>query len=282
MCRWIVVVLSLLILISCSRSNMEKTVFLAILARNKAHTLPKYLKTIENLEYDKKAITIYINTNNNRDETEEILRKWVEKHRGEYRDILFESHAIDALEGDQTAPHAWDQTRFRVLANIRNHSLQKAIEAGTDYYFVIDCDIFVTPGILKTLISKQKPMIAPMMRTYPANLAASTYWCDFDENGFYKDNPFYYEILNQTVRGTFPVPLVHCVYLIESQHLPKLDYLDETMPCEFIAFSQSARRAGVQQYICNEEDFGFVYFEDHHISLEEEKESFQQLFGEAL
>ena len=49
-------------------------ILLAILARNKEHVLPDYLNCIYNQTYNKKLITIYINTNNNCDATEQILR----------------------------------------------------------------------------------------------------------------------------------------------------------------------------------------------------------------
>jgi len=270
-----------LFLSGCS-SHHDKTVFLAILARNKAHALPKFLKSIEDLDYDKKAITLYINTNNNIDETEEVLKTWAAKHQSQYRNIIFESHHVQSLENDQSLPHDWNLTRFQALAKIRNQSLKKAIEDGADYYFVIDCDVFINPKTLKILMSKQKPIIAPMMRTYPANLIASTYWSDLLDNGWPTCSPFYFQILNRDIRGTFPVPLVHCVYLIESKYLPYLNYLSDAQLPEFMIFSQSARKAEVQQYICNEEDFGIVYFEDQFISLEDEKNSFQQLFCSEL
>ena len=53
-------------------ANEGEKVLIAILARNKAHLLPEYLDSIKNLEYDKKSIVIYINTNNNHDKTKEI------------------------------------------------------------------------------------------------------------------------------------------------------------------------------------------------------------------
>lgn len=277
--RIALIILCLFSSYSCS-AKKEKTVFIAILARNKAHTLPAYLKTIEELDYNKKAITIYINTNNNADETEQVLLKWAEEHQHEYANLLFESHSVPVLEQDETSPHGWDKTRLQVMAKIRNQSMQKALEEGSDYYFVVDCDCFITPNTLKTLVTKEKPIIAPLMRTYPTILPASTYWCDYDHNGFCREHPFYYEILHHHIRGTFSVPLVHCVYLVDCKYIPQLDYLDPDMGIEFIAFSQSARREGIQQFICNEEEFGFVYWINNSISLEEERKAFNELFGE--
>src|SRR3989337_3845662 len=67
----------------------DKTVLLAILARNKAHTLPYYLNYINNLDYNKKNISVYIHTNNNIDATAKILDEWASAHIAEYRYIDF-------------------------------------------------------------------------------------------------------------------------------------------------------------------------------------------------
>ena len=55
--------------------------------------------------------------------------------------------------------------------------------------------------------------------------------------------------------GAFAVPVVHVVYLIKSDYIKNLSYMDGTHEWEFIIFSRNARKNGIQQYICNEEDF---------------------------
>lgn len=138
----------------------EKTVLLAILAKNKAHVLPQFFHCIDHLDYDKKLITVYINTNNNQDETENILKQWVEAHSSDYRRIIFEKHEVENI--GITKPHEWTPERFKVLAQIRNKSLQQAIDSHCDYYFVVDCDNFIAPYTLKELMAKDKPIIAPI------------------------------------------------------------------------------------------------------------------------
>src|ERR1700684_4488799 len=73
----------------------DKTVLIAILARNKGHVLPHFLKCIENQDYPKSLLSIYINTNNNCDDTEQILTSWVKNNEQKYQKIIYESHAID-------------------------------------------------------------------------------------------------------------------------------------------------------------------------------------------
>ena len=249
----------------------NKKVLLAILAKNKEHVLPKFLSCIDNLEYDKKLITVYINTNNNEDNTQEMLESWVKKNESKYSAIIFESHEVQ--ETQSTKPHEWTAERFKVLGGIRNKSMQKTKECGCDYYFVVDCDNFIAPCTLKELMSKDKQIIAPMLTAAPEKGDRySNYFCAVDVSGYFAAHPDYMKILTHEMQGTFNVPVVHCTYLIKSECIDKLAYVDDTSDYEFVIFSKSARNNGIEQYICNEKDFGFLvhFYED--ISLEEEKQ----------
>jgi len=263
----------LLLSFSCALQAEEaadKTVLLAVLAKNKAHVLPAYLRSIDNLDYDKKLITVYINTNNNQDSTKELLDAWVEKNGAQYRSIIMESHEVAGAS--ITKPHEWTAERFKVLATIRNKSMQKALEANCDYYFVVDCDNFISPCTLKELIAKNKPIIAPMLRAVPEPCDAySNYFCDISETGYYKDHPNYRKILYREMTGTFQVPVVHCTYLIQAPYINKLNYIDNTNDYEFVIFSRGAREKGIEQYICNEKDFGtLLHFYSEEMTLAEE------------
>lgn len=247
-------------------------VLLSILARNKAHVLPKYLDCISNLEYDKKLVNIYINTNNNSDDTEKILEKWIKLNEDKYAGIEFERGDIEELNTTGTNPHTWTNVRFKVLGNIRNKSMQKCLEKKCDYYFVVDCDNFIEPYTLKELIEEDKPIIAPMLRAIPENNDSySNYFCDVTPNGYYKNHKDYVKILSGEMIGSFNVPVVHCSYLIQSQYIEKLSYIDKTQHHGFVIFSRSARKNNVDQYICNKREYGkCVHFFDEHLKLDEE------------
>lgn len=254
----------------------DKTVLLAILAKNKAHTLPQFLNCIEKLEYDKKLISIYINTNNNEDNTEEILEAWAKRNEPFYHQICFESHEV--IGAAPTKPHEWTFERFKILGAIRNKSLQKAKEYKTDYYFVVDCDNFIIPSTLKYIMAKDKPIVAPLLRALPEpDDPYANFYCDTTETGYFKDHPDYKKILSREMFGTFKVPVAHCTYLIKSEYIDRLTYLDETTDYEYIVFSRSAMKNGVDQYICNERDFGILLHYHKILSLEEEKAKFQEL-----
>jgi len=249
----------------------DKTVLLAILARNKEHVLHKYLDCIKNLDYDKKCITLYINTNNNSDNTESILKTWVKNHQALYHNVIFESHTVAGL--GENNPHEWTEKRFKVLGKIRNKSLHKTKELGCNYYFVVDCDNFIAPCTLKELIKKNKPIIAPLLKPIPEQKDPySNYFCDINENGYYRDHLDYLKIFNGEMTGTFEVPVVHCTYLIDTRVIDRLTYIDGTNNYEFVIFSRSARINGVEQYICNEKKFGtLVHFYNNISQKEEEK-----------
>jgi len=258
--------------------NNEKTVLLSILARNKEHVLPRYLDCIDALDYDKKLITVYINTNNNEDNTEQLLKQWARKNKSAYRDIVFESHEVANLPSAR--PHEWNITRFKVLASIRNRSLQKAKQYKCGYYFVVDCDNFVTPCTLNVLVSKNKPIIAPFLRSIPEkDDPYSNYFYAINKDGYYKEHPNYWKILGREDRGTFLVPVVHCTYLIKSKYIDKLTYMDGTNDYEFIIFSRSARNNKVRQYICNEEEFGVLAHFHTDISIAEEDSRLREYFA---
>lgn len=249
----------------------NKKILLAILARNKEHILPTFLKCIDNLDYDKKLISVYINTNNNEDKTEEILSEWVEKNKDLYNAIDFEKHEVKDLAKEEL-PHNWNSERLKTLAEIRNKSLKKTDEYKCDYYFVVDCDNFIAPYTLKELIQKDKPIIAPMLKAIPEeNDPASNFFYSITDNGYYKNDPVYYLILDRKVIGTFKAPLVHCTYLVKAEYLNKLSYTNGTDEYEFIIFSRSARNGGVDQYICNEKIFGYSVNFFSKVTKEEEK-----------
>jgi glycosyltransferase involved in cell wall biosynthesis len=270
---------SLLLLLACEWLAMaaeDKTVFLAILARNKAHVLPSYLTCIDNLNYNKKAITVYINTNNNEDETLKILEKWAKKNKNRYNKILFEAHQVGGL--GTTKPHEWTVQRFKVLGDIRNRSLRMAKIHNCQYYFVVDCDNFINPCTLRELIKKNKPIIAPMLRAIPfPDDPYSNFVCDIGSGGYEKDHPDYLKILHREKVGTFPVPIVHCTYLVDMRLVDKLSYTDQTKHHEFIIFSRSARRNGIEQYICNEKEFGTLLHYGRAVTLAEEQQRVAKL-----
>ncbi len=249
----------------------DKSVLVAILARNKAHVLPRYLQCLSKQEYPKKLMSIYIKTDNNSDATREILEQWAQENKEHYKEIIFDDEA-PAAQITERDPHAWTPFRFKTLAEIRNKSMQKALERGSDYYLVVDCDNFIAPCTISDLVAKDKPIIAPLLRNIPEpNDLYSNFFYSCEPNGYYKDHPNHIPILKRALVGTFKVDLVHCTYLINSKYINQLNYIDGTDDYEFIIFARIARKNGVDQYITNEKEYGVQVHFNNNVTLEEEK-----------
>lgn len=263
-------------LCSFLKAEEDPSVLLAILARNKAHVLPHFLECIDALEYDKQQITVYINTNNNQDDTAEILNNWIGEKGSLYRNIIYENHEVQDLP--PCSPHDWTKKRFHVLAEIRNRSLKMAVTTHSDFYFVVDCDNFIIPATLRDLVTHDKPIIAPLLKAIPRpEDAYSNFFTAVDRNGYWASSELYFPILYREITGVFEVPVVHCTYLIKTEYIPRLGYIDGSDDYEFVIFSRVARGRGIGQYICNEKPFGYVLHPDDKITLEEEAELVGQL-----
>ena len=263
------------------KGGETKKVLLSILVRNKSAVLPMFLKCIQELDYDKKLITIFVHTNNNSDNSAELMKRWVRKWADKYNHIEFLEEDIEELRDDQTNPHEWTSERCKALGRIRNISLQKSLDYRCDYYFVVDCDNFILPHTLQSLISQQKPIIAPMLRAFPdSDDQYSNFFYSVDKRGYFKDHPNFYDIVNYKKKGVHKVPVVHCTYLINTKYVKQLSYTDGSGKHEFVIFCNSARENNIDQYIANDQTYGrLVHFSDD-ISHEESNDQFRHRQGE--
>lgn len=249
------------------------TVLLSILARNKEHVLPAYFECLDRLNYPKELITVYINTNNNVDQTETLLFEWILDHKDKYRKIIYDSHESKIeLTND---PHDWNEARFKILAKIRNKSLSKTLEHQCDYYFVVDCDNFIASYTLLDLISQDKPIIAPLLRAVPQlGDPYSNYFTAVNAWGYMQISSSYFDILYGRQLGVFEVPVVHCTYLIKAEYIKQLSYIDGSADFEFVIFSRIARKNKIAQFITNLRDYGYLLHFADNLPLQEEADFF--------
>ena len=251
-----------------SRVKDPPRVMVAILAKQKEAALPLYLECIEALDYPKSAIDLYIRTNNNTDKTEKILREWVARVGHLYRAVEFDaSDVADRVE--QYGEHEWNATRFSVLGKIRSESMRRAPELGCDFYFVADVDNFLRPATLRELVALDLPIAAPLLRAIDPRTFYSNYHAEIDAAGYYRNCDQYHWILNRHVRGVIEIPVVHCTYLVRADVIPDLGYEDASGRHEYVVFSDSARKAGIPQYLDNRQVYGYVTFgegDDHYVS----------------
>ena len=240
---------------------MKSTEFvtIAILAKEKAHVLPLYLDLIENQTYPASQIKLYIRTNNNRDHTAAVLEQWIEKVRDRYSEIHYDCSDVEEPVHEYS-PHEWNALRFQVLARIRQDSVEWAKARGT-HYFVVDCDNFIVPETLETLLNTGLPVVGPLLRNGDDPLSHySNFHYLTDENGYYRHSPLYFDVLYQTVKGLIQVEVIHCTYLVRKEALDGVIYNDGSGRYEYVIFSDMLRKHGIPQYIDNRRCYGKITF----------------------
>ena len=248
------------------------TITIAILAKDKAHTLPLYLKCIEQQTWPSKKTNLYIRTNNNNDKTVEILEAWLEKVRTRYATIHFDKTNV-AQPVHKYGQHEWNQERFKVLGKIRQDSVDWA-RAMRSHYFVLDCDNFIKSDTLEKIAQNNLPIVAPFLTCYQTldvkNSLYSNYHAAITSDGYYADCSEYYLLWNQKIKGLIDVPVVHCAYFIRYDVLDKISYDDGSHRYEYVIFSDTARKQNIPQYIDNREIYGYITFAENEHWLQAE------------
>lgn len=241
-------------------------VTIAILAKDKAHTLPLYLKCIEAQTWPKNKIYLYIRTNNNNDNTLEILKEWVARVGSLYAGIYFDD--TDVPENiQQFGQHEWNSTRFKILGKIRNDSAVWAYKHNS-HYFVVDCDNFIKPHTLEALMHLRLPIVAPFMIVH--GIYYSNFHAAIDKNGYLASSDLSQMIYDQVIKGIIQLPVVHCCYLLRRDCIPFITYDDHSYRYEYVIFSDVARRNNVTQYLDNRELYGYITFAENTEELNKE------------
>ena len=242
---------------------MYPTVFIAILAKNKQYVLPLFLSRLLDLDYPKASICLYMRSNNNTDNTVGILEDFVLKNRSKYREVITDfSNVPEKVEA--YGEHEWNSVRFGVLARIRQKSMDLSYSKGYSYYFVIDCDNFITPQTLKYLINANVDVVGPLLHNLDerGNMYSNYHHCA-DVNGYFRHCEHYNGVYHRAPEytGIIPVDVIHCTYLIKHDVIPMLSYSDGSPDYEYVIFSRSCRSNNIQQYIDNRYNYGILTFQ---------------------
>ena len=253
----------------------QPNVFLALLVKQKEAVLPLFLESLNDWDYPKENIFIYIRTNNNTDNTKQLLEEWIEEYGDKYKGLIYNGEYVPE-KVEKYDVHFWNGERFRVLGKIRQESMNQALLTDCEYYFVVDTDNFLFPETLKELVKLDLPIVAPFLRyavalgenaDTPVEAAKreghmSRYYSNYhdkvDDFGSIIPEDLYYKILNQEVKGLIECMCVHCTYLIKREYLSELNYLEQSDRWEYMVFSNSARDKGITQYIDNRTIYGVL------------------------
>jgi len=225
-----------------------------ILAKDKGPCLPFYLQCIYNQDYDKKHLHLYIRTNDNNDNTTELLLEFIGKYGKEYGSVYYDDCSISP-ELKKMAHRDWNSKRFSILGKIRQDSINYAETCGF-HYFVADCDNFVTPNTLKTMYdNKNYKVIGPML---PTQTGYSNFHYEVDSAGYFKNHDNYTKLLRKQLVGVHPVAVIHCTYFINNNTLKDVIYDDGTQRHEYVIFSETLRKKNIGQYLINDDFFGML------------------------
>jgi hypothetical protein len=253
----------------------QPNVFLALLVKQKEAVLPLFLESLNDWDYPKENIFIYIRTNNNTDNTKQLLEEWIEEYGDKYKELIYNGEDVPE-KVEKYDVHFWNGERFRVLGKIRQESMNQALLTDCEYYFVVDTDNFLFPETLKELVKLDLPIVAPFLRyavalgenaDTPVEAAKreghmSRYYSNYhdkvDDFGSIIPEDLYYKILNQEIKGLIECMCVHCTYLIKREYLSELNYLEQSDRWEYMVFSNSARDKGIPQYLDNRTIYGVL------------------------
>ena len=220
----------------------DKPLFMGLIIKDNDASVLTFLKKIEKLDYDKSAIRLKINMFNDNPKIIKIVQKWCAWQEKRYNSINLETSKHNA-------------------AAVKNSFLYE--DPDSEWIFITSSDVFLRPFTLRTLISKNLPIAAPLLRPLPIQYSSfRNFFLSASETGYYKEHPDYFDVIERKMVGTFRADCVHGAYLIRTDHAYKLNFEDGS-PWDFIAFSNIARKNGVPQFICNEKEFG------HYIHTEE-------------
>nr|XP_039271769.1 procollagen galactosyltransferase 1-like [Styela clava] len=266
----------------------EKTILVAIFVRNKEHSLPYFLRGLEDLKYDKELMWLWIVSDHNRDNSTKQLEAWVEVFKDKYAKIEFEKPDLPVEYNEQRSDLDWTNDRYIRLLKLRQFALNKARKIDVDFILYIDADnILMNPYTLNYLTEKSETIIAPMLNS---NTDYSNFWGGVDEEGHHEENDLYEEIRTREQTGTYYVPLVHSTFLINlrNEDSENVRFLP-IPPCydynfnDNMIFRYQCDLKGVHMYIDNSVFYGYLPEPQHNDEdLEDETYNFLRMRMDAM
>ena len=268
--HWLILVMTLSIQAQCSPNENNHTlqklkpnIFVVLLARNEAHSLPYFFNYFTKLNYPKDRMSLFIRVDHCFDNTGEIMTSWLRYNRKFYRDV---DVTIDKSHTDFNND-AYNDTLVRTvdrLVKLKEEAMLHAKKQSADYVLFLDMDVYLTdPNVIYYLINKNETVVSPMLTSLDTY---SNFWGEFSEDFWYQRSRDYMSILEREQVGCFNAALVYGCVLINlwgksidtitfnstNIGLPKVPYDDA------ISFGVSTRKAEISNIICNEKVFGYI------------------------
>ena len=124
--------------------QLPPKVMVVILIRNKAHLLENTLKLLEAQDYPKNRMGLFIRSDHNEDDSEDILKIWLESQtKYHFKDVKLGNHVGEKFK-DQKGPLEWSYLRFQHLIHLKEQALNKARKIWADWIWYLDADAIIT------------------------------------------------------------------------------------------------------------------------------------------
>lgn len=115
----------------------KPTILIVSLVRNKAHTLPLFLTYLEEQQYPKDRISLWVATDHNEDNSREVLETWLSKVQSLYHSIHYQhDNSGEQVRKSETNQTHWPPERFSDLIRMKEEALEYARKSWADYVFV--------------------------------------------------------------------------------------------------------------------------------------------------
>ncbi|XP_014487037.1 PREDICTED: glycosyltransferase 25 family member isoform X2 [Dinoponera quadriceps] len=257
-------VVGLASLAACDVISKEPTVLIAILVRNKAHTLPYFLSLLQRQDYPKQRICLWVRSDNNVDNSIEILTKWINSEGELYHSLNVHLNATSTGFEDEKTIADWSPSRFAHIIDLRERALNHARQVWADFIWMLDADVFLTnSSTLRDLVLKGKTVVAPLLKS---DGMYSNFWAGMTAEHYYVRTDRYEPILYREETGCHDVPMIHSAVLIDLRRRDsdRLTYKAEKLigydgPVDdIITFAVGANKSDVSLFVCNDEIYGFV------------------------
>uniref|UniRef100_A0A8U7P817 procollagen galactosyltransferase n=1 Tax=Corvus moneduloides TaxID=1196302 RepID=A0A8U7P817_CORMO len=238
-------------------------VAVALLARNAAHALPLVLGGLERLRHPKDRMALWVAVDHSVDNTSALLGEWLGRMRGLYHRVLWRHREEPKSFPDEEGPKHWTPARYEHVMRLRQEALEAARAMWADYLLFLDADnVLVNPDTLAVLVAENRTVVAPML---DSRAAYSNFWCGITPQGYYRRTPAYLPIRRRERRGCFAVPMVHSTFLLDLRRERSRSLAFYPPPPgyagafdDIIVFAAACREAGVQMFVSNREQFGFL------------------------
>lgn len=250
----------------------DPTVLIVTLIRNKAYTLTYFFSYLQDQDYDKKRISLWIRSDHNEDYSLDVLNAWLKIATGMYHSVSVEMKSEPQKREHETSPFEWTDERYRDVIRMKDEAFQKGRKMLADYVFFLDADVFLTDNqALKKLVNLNLPIVAPMLESQSLY---TNFWGGMRENYYYKRTHEYLMIKKREKIGEAEVPLVNSAILV-NMNMVNSKYLTHNKSVlinyeinssetydgpwdDQIVFAISAKYAGLPMYISNSHKYGYI------------------------